>query len=167
MSGELPQWWLKFSNLWKREKIQMIFRLLRRFMLLKYPDSMEDALSDIYCSQETIICTWSVCFKLQIFKVARQSEASHSHDSLEELERPRRWGNENDSMDTAKQLATDFEYLQRPSVGHGKEGSHLHPRERRESNMPRARYRIDTCLGKNRESKVKPKLFSMAKYTML
>lgn len=35
----------------------MIFtpvRLLRRFMLLKYPDSMEDALSDIYCSEELL-----------------------------------------------------------------------------------------------------------------
>lgn len=37
--------------------IFMPVRLLRRFMLLKYSESIEDALSDIYCSQETSICT--------------------------------------------------------------------------------------------------------------
>lgn len=111
MSGKIPQWWLKFSNLWKRDKIQIIFmpvRLLGKFMLLSYPDSMEDSQSGIYCSQETNICTWSVCFKLQIFKVTGQPEASHGHSSLEELERLRRWGNENDSMDTVSNLQLIF-----------------------------------------------------------
>lgn len=37
-------------------------------------------------------------------------------------------------MNTAKQLATGFQQLQRPSVGHGKEGFHLQPRKR--SNLP-------------------------------
>lgn len=133
MSGELPWRWIKFSNLWKGEKIQKSFmpvRFLRKCMLLKYSESMEDALSDIYCSQETSICTWSSCFKLQICKVARQPGTSYSHYSVQELETHKIWGN----MHTTKKLAADFEQLQRHSSYHEKESLYLQPRKKKRGN---------------------------------
>lgn len=130
-------------------------------MLLKCSESMEDALSDIYCSQETSICSWSSHFKSQICKVVRQPGISYRHYSLQELEIHKIWGN----MHTTKKFAADFEQLQRPSSYPEKESLHLQPGKRREGTMLSARYCTDTRLVE--QSSVKPCSFLSGSCSLL